>query len=243
MSPLHSRLVAKTLSVALSILALAACTPTSSDALVVLAASSLSTVLPDVSEQTYSFDGSAALVDQLAAGAPADVLVTADTATMTRSVDAGLVDPRPTAFATNVLVLITPAGNPAQITGLDDSLSGKKLVVCAHGVPCGTATKRFADAHGIALRPVSEETKVTDVLGRVTSGEADAGIVYATDARRASDKVVTFALPGAEAQRVTYWAGIVATSHRKDDAAAFIASLTSPATQQRLVGLGFGTPP
>ncbi|HEY3409104.1 MAG TPA: molybdate ABC transporter substrate-binding protein, partial [Propionicimonas sp.] len=156
---------------------LASCTPASSGGgrtdLVVFAASSLNPAFATLGKEfeaahpgvtvTFSFDGSAALVDQLKAGAPADVFASADTANMDKASAAGLIGDSPVRFTTNVLTLIVPNGNPAGITGLDRSLDGKKLVICADGVPCGTATRRLAASLGVTLKPVSEETKVTDV--------------------------------------------------------------------------------
>lgn len=209
--------------------------------LTVFAAASLTEVLPKISDQTYSFDGSASLVDQLKAGAPADVFVSADKPNMDKAVAAGVVAGTPTQFASNVLVLVTPAGNPAQVTGLDASLEGKKLVVCAVGVPCGNATAKLAAQLGLTLKPVSEETKVTDVLGKVSSGEADAGLVYATDARRAGDQVVTIQVPGSEKLPNTYWAAVVKGSKHADAAAGFISTLTGEG-RQTLADHGFGEP-
>lgn len=209
--------------------------------LTVFAAASLTEVLPKISDQTYSFDGSASLVDQLKAGAPADVFVSADKPNMDKAVAAGVVAGTPTQFASNVLVLVTPAGNPAQLTGLDASLEGKKLVVCAVGVPCGNATAKLAAQLGLTLKPVSEETKVTDVLGKVSSGEADAGLVYATDARRAGDQVVTIQVPGSEKLPNTYWAAVVKGSKHADAAAGFISTLTGEG-RQTLADHGFGEP-
>ena len=72
---------------------------------------------------------------------------------------------------------------------MNSSLRGAKLVICAPEVPCGNATKKLANKLGVTLKPVSEEQKVTDVRGKVESGEADAGIVYRTDALAAGSKV------------------------------------------------------
>ena len=217
--------------------------PSSAEApkLTVFAAASLTEVLPKISDQTYSFDGSASLVDQLKAGAPADVFVSADKPNMDKAIAAGVVTGTPTQFASNVLVLVTPAGNPAKVTGLDASLDGKKLVVCAVGVPCGNATAKLAAQLGLTLKPVSEETKVTDVLGKVSSGEADAGLVYATDARRAGDQVVTIQVPGSEKLPNTYWAAVVKGSKHADAAAGFISTLTGEG-RQTLADHGFGEP-
>jgi len=190
----------------------------------------------------FNFDGSSALVDQLAAGAPADVLATADEKNMTRAVDAKVVSGTPRVFATNVLTLVVPAGNPARITGLDASLAGKKLVICAVGVPCGNATETLAKNLGATLKPVSTEQKVTDVLGKVTSGEADAGIVYTTDAAAAGDKVQAVAIPGSE--KVVNRYPVAATAAAKDAglAAAFADYVTGEQGRAVLAEFGFGAP-
>lgn len=231
---------------------LTACAPapgTDNTDLVVFAASSLSPTFATLGTEfeashpgvtvKLSFDGSAALADQLEAGAPADVFASADKATMDKASTAGLIEPNPVPFTTNVLVLIVPKGNPAGITGLDASLDGKKLVVCAAGVPCGTATRKLAAALGVTLKPVSEETRVTDVRTKVESGQADAGIVYATDAK-ASGKVETLTIAGAVKARNEYLIGRVAASKRTSLAAEFVTLVTGEHGQQVLTGAGFG---
>ena len=210
----------------------------------VFAASSLTTAFTEIADGTevsFSFDGSAGLLDQIAGGAPADVFASADRPTMDKAVEHGLVDGHPTMFATNTLVLVTPPDNPADVTGLDSSLDGAKLVICAPAVPCGGATHRLAEALDASLAPVSEETSVTDVLGKVTSGEADAGLVYHTDAVGAGDRVHTVGLPGAETDPNTYW---IAAVERGDTASAraFIELVTGEDGQAILREDGFGAP-
>ena len=218
--------------------------------LVVYAASSLNSVLtelgtefgadhPDVAVK-LSFDGSATLVDQLAAGAPADVLATADQPNMARAVTAGLVSGTPQVFTTNVLTLIVPTGNPAGITGLDASLDGTKLIVCADGVPCGSATTKLAGILGVTLHPVSEETKVTDVRAKVETGQADAGIVYTTDAKAAGDKVEAIPIPRADEARNDYLIGVPAAATQPDLAREFIAFVTGDRGREVLAAAGFG---
>jgi len=233
---------------------LTSCAPASSTGgrtdLVVFAASSLNPAFATLGEEfeaahpgvtvKFSFDGSAALVDQLKAGAPADVFASADTANMDKASTAGLITDSPAQFTTNVLTLITPLGNPAGITGLDRSLDGKKLVICADGVPCGTATRKLAAALGITLEPVSEETKVTDVRTKVESGQADAGIVYVTDARVSGTKVETLPITGADKARNEYLIGTVKASVRAPLAAEFVALVTGARGQQVLKAAGFG---
>ena len=148
---------------------------------------------PDASV-TFDFQGSQDLVSALAEGSTADVLATANNSTMKDAADKGLVGEQ-TEFATNALTLIVPKGNPAGVTGLDSSLDKTDLVICAPEVPCGAAAQKLEKELGVTLTPVSEEQKVTDVRGKVESGEADAGIVYETDATDAGDKVETIALP------------------------------------------------
>ena len=207
----------------------------------VFAASSLSTVLTEIGpEARLSFDGSAALVDQLAAGAPADVFASADRQSMDRAVDEGVIDGEPVMFATNRLVVVVPIGNPAQVTGFDHSLDAAKLVACAVEVPCGAAAARLAEAAGLRLSPVSEESKVSDVLGKVVSGEADAGLVYATDAA-ASPDVSSFEIPGAQEDPNTYWVAVVADAPHPEEARAFVDSLTGE-WQADLRAAGFGPP-
>jgi len=234
-------------------LLLTACAPASTDGgrteLVVFAASSLNPSFATLGAEfeathpgvtvKFSFDGSAALVDQLKAGAPADVFASADTSNMDKAT-AGLIGDSPLRFTTNVLTLIVPNGNPAGITGLDRSLDGKKLVICADGVPCGTATRKLAAALGITLKPVSEETKVTDVRTKVESGQADAGIVYVTDARASGTRVETLPITGADKARNEYLIGTVRASTRASLAAEFVALVTGERGQQVLKAAGFG---
>lgn len=206
---------------------------------VVFAAASLNKILPEIEPNAnYSFDGSSGLVDQVAGGAPADVFASADKKSMDRAVAEGLIDGEPKMFATNYLVLVVPKGNPAGVTGFDASLDGVKLVVCAEDVPCGAATKKMAEANSLTLKPVSEETKVTDVLGKVASGEADAGLVYATDAA-SSDAVEVMDVPGAKEDPNTYWVAVVKGAANSAEGRAFADKLASEWGAQ-LQEFGFG---
>lgn len=190
----------------------------------------------------YNFNGSSSLVDQLKGGAPADVFASADQATMTKAVDASLVAGTPVLFATNTLTLVVAPGNPLKITGLDATLDGRKLVVCAVGVPCGNATKALAANLGVTLKPVSEEQTVTDVLGKVTSGEADAGVVYATDAAAAGARAATVRIPGAEKVVNRYPIAVTANAEEPALASAYIAYVTGPEGQAALAGFAFEAP-
>ena len=150
---------------------------------------------PDV-DVKLSFGGSSDLVAQITEGARADVFASADTKNMDKLVAADLDDGDPAEFATNTLVIAGPPGNPAGVEGLAD-LGDKDLdvVVCAPEVPCGSASVEVAKAAGVTLAPDSEEQSVTDVLGKVESGEADAGLVYVTDVKGAGDAVEGIEFP------------------------------------------------
>ena len=136
----------------------------------------------------FSFAGSSDLVTQIEEGAPADVIATADERTMQQLVDADGVEGEPQIFVSNTLVIAVPTDNPAGVEDLA-SLENPDLdvVVCAPQVPCGAATETVEEAGGITLTPVSEEPAVTDVLGKVANGQADAGLVYRTDAAGSED--------------------------------------------------------
>lgn len=190
----------------------------------------------------FTFDGSSSLVDQLAGGAPADVFAAADERNMSRAVEGKLVTGTPAIFATNVLTLVVAPGNPDHITGLDNSLDGRKLVICAVGVPCGNATATLSKNLGVTLKPVSTEQKVTDVLGKVTSGEADAGLVYTTDAKAAGSAVAAVAIPGAEKVVNRYPIAVAAASQQASAARQFVDFVTGAQGRSVLAGDGFGAP-
>ena len=189
---------------------------------------------------TFDFQGSQDLVASLAGGDSADVLATANNSTMKTAAEQKLVGDQ-TEFATNVLTLIVPKGNPKKITGLDSSLDGANLVICAPEVPCGEATQKLSSALGVTLNPASEEQKVTDVRGKVESGEADAGIVYTTDAAAAKDKADKIDIP--DGGVVNHYP-IAPTAEPENPAGAqvFIDAVTGKTGQEILAKHGFGKP-
>jgi molybdate transport system substrate-binding protein len=190
----------------------------------------------------FDFAGSSDLVAQLIAGNPADVFASADTANMDKASAQKLLDGRPVDFATNTLEIATPPDNPASISTFPDlSKPGVKLVICAPEVPCGAAAQQVAkDAHQ-TLKPVSEEQSVTDVLGKVESGEADAGLVYVTDVKAAGSKVKGITFPESSQVVNTYPIAALAegdTSLAKD----FIDVVLGGEGQTILSDAAFGKP-
>jgi molybdate transport system substrate-binding protein len=190
-----------------------------------------------------SFAGSADLVSQLQQGAPADVLASADSATMGAAVADGLVRGAPVNFASNTLALVVPPQNPAGITSFADLAEpGVQVVVCAPAVPCGAATRKIEAATGTDLTPVSEETAVTDVLNKVQTGEADAGLVYVTDARAAGDRVRDVPFPEARAAVNHYPVATLTGARDAEQAQQFVDLVTGPEGQRVLADAGFGKP-
>ncbi|MYY84588.1 MULTISPECIES: molybdate ABC transporter substrate-binding protein [unclassified Streptomyces] len=218
--------------------------------LTVLAASSLTDVFA-VAEKAYekehpgtritvSAAGSQELAAQVKQGAPADVLVTADTRTMD-----GLKGEtgEPTVIARNRLVIATREGNPEGIKGLKDlGSSGLKVVLADDTVPVGRYSKQVLDRQGIAVQPVSKEANVRSVLSKVELGEADAGIVYRTDAAGAPGKVDAVEIPDAQNAVASYPAATLKNSEHGDEAAAFVKWLSTPEAQKMLRDAGFQKP-
>lgn len=197
------------------------------------------------SDVALNFAGSSDLATQLSEGAPADVFASADTRTMARLADVGLLAGEPTNFASNSLQLAVPPGNPAGITSLADAAEpGVRTVVCAPQVPCGAAAVTLQDAAGVDLMPVSEESSVTDVLGKVTSGEADAGLVYVTDVMAAGGAVLGIDVPGSADALTTYPIAALSRDGGTGEATAraFVEFVRGPEGQAVLGAAGFGAP-
>ncbi len=192
---------------------------------------------------SFSFGGSSDLAAQVQQGAPADVFASADATNMDRLVADGLTREAPRDFASNTLEIVTPPDNPAGIGSLADlAENGVSLVVCAPEVPCGSAAEKVEHAAGLTFRPVSEEQSVKDVLAKVTSGEADAGLVYVTDVKAAGDEVHGVRFPESSSAVNTYPIATVEGPGQPALARAFVALVLGTAGQRALARAGFGRP-
>lgn len=201
----------------------------------------LSRARPGVSA-TYDFAGSNALVAQIEQGADADVFASADTANMQKLAADGLVD-TPVTFARNKLEIAVAPGNPVNITGLADlTRPGVRVVLEATGVPAGDYTRQVLAARSLALTPRSLETDVKSALAKVTSGEADATVVYVTDVVAAGSKVTGVALPDADQPAIAYPIAVVKTTKHRAAAQAFVDSAVSGEVQKTLEAAGFLPP-
>lgn len=218
--------------------------------LTVLAASSLTDVFETAGAAyeksrpgtalTFSFAGSQELASQVRQGAPADVLVTADGKTMDGlRPDTGT----PAVIARNGLVIVTGKGNPHKVAALEDlSDPSLKVVLAAPEVPVGRYSKQILESQDVDVRPVSQEPNVRAVLGKVELGEADAGLVYRTDATAAAGKVDAVDIPDAQNAVASYPAATLKGSTNPEAAAAFVKWLGGPEAQKILRDAGFRQP-
>jgi molybdate transport system substrate-binding protein len=228
-------------------------TSSSRTTITVFAAASLKGTFTEIGKQfesdhdgvtvAFSFAGSSDLVAQIQQGAPADVFASADTKNMDKAGSDDLVAGSPVDFATNTLEIATPPDNPAGVDSIDDLARSKiKVVLCAAEVPCGAAALGVEKAAGVDIKPVSEEQSVTDVLGKVISGEADAGLVYVTDVKAAGDAVAGVTFPESSDVVNTYPIAALAGSKHPGVAKAFAAYVAGPKGQAVLATAGFGKP-
>jgi len=191
---------------------------------------------------TYSFGGSGALATQIQQGAPADVIATADTASMNKLTDAGLVE-APTTFSRNKLEILVAPGNPKGINGLSDlSRRDIKLVVEDETVPAGKYSSQALQTAGVTVSPVSKEADVKSAVAKVTTGEADATIVYVTDVNAAGSKGQGIEIPDAQNVIAEYPIAIVKATRNHAGAAAFVDAVVAASGQDALHKRGFLPP-
>ena len=195
--------------------------------------------------------GSQELRTQIEQGARADVFASADFKNMATLGHQSLVK-APVTFARNQPVIVVPRGNPLRIRALTDLPRAKRLVIGAPEVPIGgytvkileAAAKKYGDAFRakVEANVVSRELNVRQVLAKVTLGEADAGIVYRTDAQAGKDKVEVVTIPPEVNVQAEYPIAALIASQQPALAEAWMQLVLSPAGQQKLTAAGFSTP-
>jgi molybdate transport system substrate-binding protein len=189
--------------------------------------------------------GSDQLAAQIEQGAPADVLAAASPKYPEQLQGEHRLGPTAN-FATNALVLVTPASNPARISAVWDLTKGAKLVVADPAVPLGAYTETVLGNLGIKdsqLHIVSREQDAESVLAKITLGEADAGFVYVSDALSQRGKVHEIRLPASAQATAVYPIGIVSATKNRRAAQQWINLVTGAKGQQVLRQLGFGPAP
>jgi molybdate transport system substrate-binding protein len=219
----------------------------------VLAAASLTDAFEELAEElraehpdleiVFSFGPSSGLVEQALAGAPGDVLATADTRTMDNAVDGEAIEGDPILFARNTLTLAVPTGNPGGVTGLADlARDDLHIALCEPQVPCGAASEQLLDAAGITASPDTLESDVRDTAGKVSLGEVDAALIYRTDAAAFSDTIDSIDIPEADEVVNDYPVAILASVENAASAEVFIQALTGEPGQRILEEAGFIIP-
>jgi molybdate transport system substrate-binding protein len=222
-------------------------------AVTVFAAASLTGAFEEVAEAfeeanpgvevTLNFAASSALVQQIDEGAPADVFASADAANMQKALDAGSIAGEPQVFATNELQIVVEPGNPKGITGVADLAEpGVIYVTAAPDVPIGSYSAMVLQKAGVIVSPSSLERDVRAVVTKVTSGEADAGIVYATDVKAAGAKAEGIDIPAELNVAATYPVAVTEAAANTAAATAWIGFLTGPDGRAILAEHGFGAP-
>jgi len=211
--------------------------------LTVFAAASLTNVFPKIDPHgRYSFGGSNMLAAQIQQGLPADVFASANVGLPWQLHRKGLVT-RPVVFTSNRLVVVVAHGNPLHIgsvRGLEKP--GLKVVMAAAGVPVGDYTRKVLRRLGLSDlvgKAVSQETDAREVLAKVVLGEADAGFVYATDAKTVAGKVSLLGIPKSAQPQVLYAAAAVKSSGHLHAAKAWVKRLLRKPAQKKLRAAGF----
>jgi molybdate transport system substrate-binding protein len=218
---------------------------TGAESITVFAAASLTEAFSSAADRLpqvrpiFSFAGSQQLATQLEQGAKADVVATADGPSMQRLVDARLVD-RPLTLAHSTLVIAVAPGNPKGVSGLGDlARPGLAVVLADPSVPAGRYTQQVLRDAAVELRPRSLELDVKATLAKVTTGVADAAVVYATDVRGSGGKATAVELAEAAGATVEYRIAVVSATQRRRGAETFVTAATSGPVRDALLAAGF----
>jgi molybdate transport system substrate-binding protein len=189
----------------------------------------------------FSFGGSSGLATQIQQGAPADIFASADQANLDK-VRARVAGAQKV-FAANRLQIAVAPGNPKRIGSLADlARPGLVVVLCAPQVPCGTYALEAFKKAGVAVTPRSQETDVRAVLTKIATGEADAGIVYATDVKSGGGSVQGVDIPDVQNVVAGYPVAVLEGAPNPRAAQAFTDFLVSPGGQAILTRYGFQRP-
>ena len=191
---------------------------------------------------TFSFGASSTLAQQILQAAPADVFASASATNMKQVTDGGdAADPK--TFANNVAEIAVAPAAAAKVTSLADlAKPGLKLALCQPQVPCGALAQQVLMKAGVTVTPVTQGLDVKSTLAYVTSGAADAAIVYVTDVKAAGATVQGVQIPAAQNASTAYPIATVKGSKNLPVATAFEDLVLSPAGQSVLSEAGFEKP-
>lgn len=201
------------------------------------------TMHPDVKVE-FNFGSSGSLATQVEDGAPADVVAFANTTPMDRLADADLLAGAPSVFVRNRLVIVTKPGNPGRVTGLADLADLDVVALCVETAPCGEYANKALAGAGVEIsdRNTHRGEDVRATLAAVSQGDADAGIVYETDATVAGDQVTTVEIPDDQNVIADYPIAVVRATRYGDIAREFVEFVMSDAGDIVLQKAGFILP-
>lgn len=193
---------------------------------------------------TFNFGSSSTLATQIEQGAPADVFASADQANIDGLVSAGKVDGTPLVFANNHLVIVTKPGNPQHVRRLADLPELGVVALCGAEVPCGRYADQVLQKAGVTLSEghITRGQDVKATLGAVTQGDADAAVVYSTDAASVAEAVAVVQIPSADNVIATYPIVVVRGTGNAATARAFVQFVMSRAASSLLESFGFLPP-
>jgi molybdate transport system substrate-binding protein len=229
---------------------LGACDDDSGSDITVFAAASLTEAFTELGKAfeadhpdahvTFNFAASSALREQILAGAPADVFASANQSNVDQVISGGAASTSEV-FATNLLEIAVPDGNPAGIIGLADFAKADLLIgLCAEEVPCGQFGRQALQKAGVTPSIDTNAPDVRALLTQVESGDLDAGIVYVTDVQAAGDAIDAIEIPADQNVRADYPIAELTKSANAAGAAAFVEFVESDAGQAILANYGFG---
>ena len=198
-----------------------------------------------------NFSSSSNLALQIREGAKADVFMSANYAQMEQVESLGLLHGEKQVFASNRVVLVVPAENPASIKSLDDLVAPNlRIVLALTGTPIrsytdfllkAAAQERSSDfLSALQTNIRSEEANVRLVLSKILLGEADAAFVYQTDVTASvMDDVEIIPVPDRYQSKIAYTLAILISSTQRQLSEQFINFVLSPAGQAILAKWGF----
>jgi molybdate transport system substrate-binding protein len=252
---------ARSLVVALPIFVVAVSAPVHAEridakktTITVSAAASLVNVYTEIGKQfekanpsikvRFNFASSSSLVSQIQSGAPTDVFAAADLTSFDKLLTSGNVVKTPKVFARNSMQLVVKPGNPLGIASIADLNKASVVSLCAKTAPCGAYAATVLSRYGVVISEskITRGVDATATLNAVSTGDADAGIVYATDALSAKKSVATISIPAGKNVKAMYGIGVVRGSKNSKQAESFISFVLSPAGQKVLNTFGFLAP-
>ena len=222
--------------------------------LTVSAAASLSKAYTELGKQfekinpsfkvRFNFASSSSLVAQIQSGAPTDVFAAADLTSFDKLLATGTVVKSPKVFARNSMQLVVKRGNPLRIVSVADLSKASVVSLCAKTAPCGVYAATVMARYGVVIAEskITRGVDATATLNAVSTGDADAALVYATDAMAAKKQVTTILIPAGNNVKAMYGIAVVRGSKNSKQAEAFMQYVLSPAGQNTLKSFGFLAP-